>query len=91
MAERMVLVCDVCGQPASQTVTVKAGTRMYVKDFCEQHLAELLDGARRPKRGRKPGTKATTAGTRTAKSTARKPPARRARRTTADKEPVAAA
>jgi hypothetical protein len=54
VAERAILVCDVCGEPASETVSFKVGTRTLLKDFCSKHLAELTAGARRPRRGRKP-------------------------------------
>jgi hypothetical protein len=77
MAERMVVVCDVCGEPASETVTFRAGNRNLLKDLCPKHLAELVDGARRPRPGRKPGSR-NKAGT-TAK------PARRATRKAARK------
>ena len=52
MAEQLVLVCDVCGQPASETVTIRAGNRSLLKDLCAKHLGELLTGTRMPKRGR---------------------------------------
>lgn len=60
MAESVVVVCDVCGNPAVQTVTIRVGTRNLVKDFCATHLSELTAGARAPKRGRRPGTVVTT-------------------------------
>ena len=50
--EAITLVCDVCGKPAAETVTIKVGTRNYVKGLCSQHLGELLQGARAPRRGR---------------------------------------
>jgi hypothetical protein len=56
MAERTILVCDVCGAPATETVSFKAGGRSLQKDLCEVHLAELKAGARAPKRGRRAGT-----------------------------------
>ena len=58
MAQALVVVCDVCGSPAVQTVTIKVGARSYQKDVCRKHLDELIQGARAPRRGR-PRTKAT--------------------------------
>jgi hypothetical protein len=56
MGEQTILVCDVCGQPAAETVTIRVGRRNLVKDFCSAHLSELTSGARAPRRGRRPGT-----------------------------------
>jgi len=69
MAEKTVTVCDVCGQPASQTATIRVGTRNYLKDLCSTHLPGLLSNTRRPKRGRKPGSKNVSAPKAAAKST----------------------
>jgi hypothetical protein len=52
MAEKTIRVCDVCGEPAADTVTLKTKTRTLLKDLCKRHLAELAKGARRPTRGR---------------------------------------
>jgi len=54
----MVVICDVCGGPVAETVTLKVGARTLLKDLCSKHLAELVQGTRRPKRGRKPGVRA---------------------------------
>ncbi len=56
MGEAFVLVCDVCGRPAVQSVTFKIRGRNRVKDLCATHLAELEAGSRAPRRGRKPAT-----------------------------------
>jgi hypothetical protein len=40
MAERTILVCDICGQPAAQTVTFKVGRRNLQKDYCSVHLQD---------------------------------------------------
>ena len=48
MAKKTILVCDVCGEPADQTVTLLIGRRRLLKDYCATHLAEVSDGARRP-------------------------------------------
>jgi hypothetical protein len=63
MAQAMMLVCDVCGKPDATTVTIRVNERNFQKDFCARHLAELTQGARTPKRGRRPGSvsKTTTA------------------------------
>jgi hypothetical protein len=53
MAEATVLVCDVCGRPAVESVTFRIGGRNRVKDLCQVHLAELEAGSRAPRRGRK--------------------------------------
>jgi hypothetical protein len=74
MGERVILVCDVCGQPASRTVGIRVEQRSLVKDLCDRHIAELTAGARRAKPGRRRGTVGT----------ARKSAAR-AKRTTAKK------
>jgi hypothetical protein len=53
MGEAVVLVCDVCGKPAVETVTVRAGRVNRVKDLCQAHLDQLLAGSRTPRRGRR--------------------------------------
>ncbi len=52
MAERMMVVCDVCGEPASATVGIRVGGRPLTKDLCGAHLSELTSGARAARRGR---------------------------------------
>jgi hypothetical protein len=52
MAEQMIVVCDVCGKPATETVTIKVARGNYVKDLCAQHVTELTAGARKPRPGR---------------------------------------
>jgi len=61
VAERTILVCDICGQPAAQTVTFKVGRRNLQKDYCSVHVQELTAGARAPRRGRRPGVVAAPA------------------------------
>ncbi len=53
MGERTILVCDVCGRPAVQTVTIKVGRQNWTKDLCQTHVDELTSGARRPRPGRR--------------------------------------
>jgi hypothetical protein len=88
MAERVILVCDVCGAPATETVSFKANGRSLQKDLCQVHLAELTAGARAPKRGRRvgstAGSRATTSrskGTRKASTSKAASTVRRRRRT----------
>ena len=83
MAEAITLVCDVCGRPDAQPVTFHVNGKNLVKDFCPRHIAELVQGARAPRRGRKPGSsakKATSRKTPARKTPARKKPAARKRR-----------
>jgi hypothetical protein len=90
MAEKTILVCDACGKPATETVTIKVERGNFVKDLCGTHVNELVAGARKPRPGRRKGSVAST--TRAAapaprKTTARKTTARktRARKPTARK------
>lgn len=61
MAERTIVVCDVCGKPAKETVTIKTSRGNYVKDLCAQHVTELTAGARKPRPGRPRKMSETTA------------------------------
>jgi hypothetical protein len=54
MAERVVLVCDVCGRPAQQSVTFRIGSRSLAQDLCATHLQELVRASHAPRRGRRP-------------------------------------
>ena len=74
MAEKLLLVCDSCSNPAFETVTIKTSSGNRSKDYCAVHLQELLKGSRAPKRGRRPGTAAAVASTAPAakKTTTRK-------------------
>jgi hypothetical protein len=74
MAEKTILVCDTCGKPAAETVTIKAARGNFVKDLCASHVNELVAGARRPRRGR---PKAVAAGSASKKAAARKKTATR--------------
>jgi hypothetical protein len=55
MAEKTILVCDVCDRPATETVTIKLKRGNFVKDLCSVHANELVAGARRPRPGRRRG------------------------------------
>lgn len=65
MAERTIVVCDVCGKPATETVTIKVARGNFAKDLCATHVTELVAGARRPR----PGRPRKMAGSRQAAST----------------------
>lgn len=79
MAERTMLVCDTCGRPAVETVSFKTSKGNRQRDYCPQHLAELLASSRAPKRGRRPGaTSANARGTATAKKSTAKRTAKKA-------------
>ncbi|MBI3647396.1 MAG: hypothetical protein HY240_01320 [Actinobacteria bacterium] len=53
MAERTILVCDACGRPAAETVTIRVGRGNFVKDLCAAHVSELTSGSRKPRPGRR--------------------------------------
>lgn len=55
MGERTILVCDTCGKPATETVTIKIGRGNFVKDLCDTHVKLLVVGARKPRPGRRKG------------------------------------
>ena len=55
MAEKTILVCDPCGKPAAETVTIKVSRGNFVKDLCNDHVSELVAKARRPRPGRRKG------------------------------------
>lgn len=76
MAQAVMLVCDVCGKPEATTVTIRVNERNLQKDFCPRHLAELVQGARTPKRGRRPGS-VTKKPAAARKSVARRPSSRK--------------
>jgi hypothetical protein len=52
MAEKTIVVCDVCGKPATEMVTIKTSRGNFVKDLCAQHVTELTAAARKPRPGR---------------------------------------
>src|SRR5919199_6881344 len=56
MGEKTILVCDVCGRPAAETVAIRAQRGNFVKDLCATHVNELVAGARKPRPGRRRGT-----------------------------------
>jgi len=64
MAEQVVVVCDVCGRPATSTILLSVSkrsggareTQKWTKDLCDSHLTEITANARKPRRGRRRGT-----------------------------------
>jgi hypothetical protein len=60
MGERTILVCDVCGAPAQQTVGLRVNGRSLQKDVCADHLGDMVRGARAARRGRRRGSTAAT-------------------------------
>jgi hypothetical protein len=62
MAERVVIVCDVCGELAVQSVTFRAGGRSLAQDLCGEHLRELVRHSHAPKPGRRPSLKVVSKG-----------------------------
>jgi hypothetical protein len=52
MAERVMIVCDVCGAAPAETVAIRYKDRNLQKDLCAVHMHELTSGARAPRRGR---------------------------------------
>jgi hypothetical protein len=80
MSEKTILVCDACGKPAAETITIRVGRGNFVKDLCAAHVSELISGARRPRPGRRKGVVSATAGLKKAsarKTAGRKPAAKR--------------
>jgi hypothetical protein len=80
MAEKTILVCDSCGRPAAETVTIKVDRGNFVKDLCGVHVNELVAGARKPRPGRRKavvGASGRAAAPATRTSPARKTAARK--------------
>jgi hypothetical protein len=61
VSEKTILVCDDCGRPAAETVTIKLERGNFVKDLCSMHINEIIARARRPRPGRRRGVVASTA------------------------------
>ena len=72
MAERVVLVCELCGGPAQQSVTFQVGSRRLAQDLCPTHLQELVRASHAPKRGRRPTATARAASAPAAQGTRRR-------------------
>ena len=53
--EAITLICDVCEEPATETVRLMpvSSGKKFDKDLCDTHLSDYLAGARAPKRGRR--------------------------------------
>jgi hypothetical protein len=84
MAEKVVRVCDIDDAPATHTVRIQDGRASWTKDLCDKHFAELLQGARKPRPGRRAAAAARPATRKrvTAKRTTRKKAAARKRSST---------
>ena len=81
MAEKTILVCDVCGKAASETVTIRSSRGNFVKDLCAAHVSDLVAGARKPRPGRPRAMKAASGAAAPAKTRRRgRPPKSRAPR-----------
>jgi hypothetical protein len=78
MAEKTILVCDVCGDPAVATVAIRVDGKSLNKDLCGTHLSDLTSGTRAVRRGR---PKSTALVRRPRKTAARKTATGRGRRT----------
>ncbi len=61
MAEKVVLVCDICGEAAAESVTFKRGSRTLAQDLCATHVEELVRNSHAPRRGRRPSVPAPEA------------------------------
>ena len=61
MAEKIVLVCDVCGRAAAQSVHFKLGNRSLVQDLCPTHVEELVRHSRSLRRERRAGVQVAPA------------------------------
>jgi len=88
MSEKTILVCDTCGKPAAETVTIKVARGNFVKDLCAAHVNGLVAGARRPRRGRPKAVAAGSASTTSKKTAARKATTGAKRRGRPRKKPV---
>jgi hypothetical protein len=89
MAERTIVVCDVCGKPATETATIKTSRGNFAKDLCAQHVAELTAGARKPRPGRpRKMTEGTPATTRRGRPSSTAGAAASGRRKTGRKKPT---
>jgi len=53
MAEKIVLVCDVCGRAAAQSVHFKLGNQSLVQDLCPTHVEELVRHSHSLRRGQR--------------------------------------
>ena len=78
MAERTILVCDECGKPAAETVTIKVARGNFVKDLCTVHVNALVTGARKPRPGRRKGVVAGSGSGATERAKSGAPRAKRA-------------
>src|SRR6266536_3111016 len=52
VADKTILVCAMCGDPAVESAILEVGSRRLKKDLCRTHLSELTSGWRPAGRGR---------------------------------------
>jgi hypothetical protein len=52
--------CDMCGEPATERVTIEIGPRSFLKDLCYSHAGALLSGARTAREGLRKGAELVT-------------------------------
>ncbi len=90
--EQLTLICDMCGKPATRSITMRVDGRNLVIDLCDADTRTLTKNARAPRRGRKAATvlapgrrgpgrpKGSTSKKTTAKGRRRKPTNGRRRR-----------
>ena len=100
VAEKTILVCDVCGDPAVESAILVVGSRRLKKDLCRTHLSELTTGWRPAGRGRgrPPGSRnkskapvpASRAMRRTRKASTRKASTRKASTRTGSSRAISA-
>jgi hypothetical protein len=57
MAERTILVCDICGELAVETVTVEVKGLSLQRDLCQPHLTMLTADVEHPAAGTPRGTR----------------------------------
>lgn len=60
MADRKIVVCDVCDSIESTRYTITAPDAVYVVDLCALHAGDLMKIARAGTRGRKRGPRKRT-------------------------------
>ncbi len=64
MAETTValLTCDICGKPASTSITFRLNGQNRVTDLCDSHLQMFTKNSRVPRRGRRAAATLTDLG-----------------------------
>jgi hypothetical protein len=65
---KTVVVCDVCGAPAAESVEITRSKIRYRKDVCSDHGADLMKGAVLVKQTTRKRVTGTRTGTRVTKA-----------------------